>query len=95
MYLRFFNAFVALGLPWALQGSTGHDVFPPARGTWFSALVGFVCIAFAVIAVIACRLRLTRGLGLALMLLYLFYLVTIIHDGATRVARPPERLRFL
>ena len=35
-----FNAFVALGLPWAILGSYS-DVFPPAKGTWFPAMVGY------------------------------------------------------
>ena len=38
-----FNSFVALGLPWVILGLYS-DVFPPARGTWFTAVVGFSCI---------------------------------------------------
>ena len=35
-----FNSFVALGLPWVILGLYS-DVFPPARGTWYPAAVGF------------------------------------------------------
>ena len=85
-----FNGLIALGLPWAVVGSY-VDVFPPARGTWYPALVGFVSVGSALIIIGLSGFRLTRGLGAALLLLYLLYLVTILYDGATRFARPPER----
>ncbi len=84
-----FNAFVALGLPWVVLG-TYSDVFPPARGTWFPAMVGFSCCGVALLALLFSRLELHRNLGVGLLLLYVFYLVTVIHDGMTRMARPPE-----
>ena len=83
-----FNSFVALGLPWLILGSHA-DIFPPARGTWFPSLVGFCAIALAVCGILACQLKLTRSLGVALLTLYVGYLVVIIHDGTTRPARPP------
>ena len=36
------------------------------------------------------RLRFSYSLGVTLLLLYLVYLVTILYDGVTRIARPPE-----
>ena len=84
-----FNGFVALGLPWVFLGLY-TDVFPPARGTWFPGMVGFGCIGVALFAILLCRLELHRNLGVALLLLYVFYLVTVIHDGTTRPQRPPE-----
>ena len=83
-----FNALVALGLPWLILG-TYADVFPPARGTWLPSLVGFGCILIALLALLLCRLRLTRGLGVGLLSLYVLYLTVIIHDGSARPARPP------
>ena len=83
-----FNGFVALGLPWVVLG-TYADVFPPAKGTWYPSLVGFVAISAALVALLAVRLRLSRGLGYFLLLLYAAYLYAIIHDGTTRPARPP------
>ena len=84
-----FNAFVALGLPWVILG-TYSDIFPPAKGTWFPAMVGFSCCGVALLALLLSRLELRRNLGVGLLLLYVFYLVTVIHDGMTRIARPPE-----
>jgi len=84
-----FNAFVALGLPWVVLGFTG-DVFPPARGTMFTGMVGFLCTILAVLAILLSGLRLTRTLGVLLLLMYAFYLTTVIHDGLTRLARLPE-----
>jgi len=52
--------------------------------------VGFSCCGVALLALLLYRLELHRHLGVALLLLYLFYLVTVIHDGVTRIARPPE-----
>ena len=52
--------------------------------------VGFSCCGVALLAMLLYRLELHRHLGVALLLLYLFYLVTVIHDGVTRIARPPE-----
>ena len=83
-----FNALVALGLPWLILGSYA-DVFPPARGTWFPSLVGFGCIGIALLLLLANRLRVSKSLGYALLGLYLAYLAVIIHDGTTRMARPP------
>ena len=83
-----FNAFVALGLPWLVLGSY-TDVFPPARGTWFPSLVGFVSILLGLAALCASRMRLSRGLGIALLALYAAYVVAMIADGTTRPARPP------
>ena len=83
-----FNAFVALGLPWAVLGSYS-DVFPPSRATWFSSLVGFVCILVALLALVACRLQLSRGLGIGLLWLYVLYLTIVVYDGTVRAARPP------
>ena len=39
---------------------------------------------------IALRLRLSRGLGVGLLLLYAAYLAVVTHDGLTRLARPAE-----
>ena len=77
-----------------MQATVGMygDVFPPARGTWYTALVGFGCVGSAIVAILVCRLRLLRSLGTALLLLYAVYLAAILHDGTTRFARPPERL---
>ena len=66
------------------------DVFPPARGTWFPGMVGFACVGVALLALLLAKFELHRNLGLFLLLLYVFYLVTVIHDGTTRIARPPE-----
>ena len=52
--------------------------------------VGFGCVGVALFAILLCRLELHRNLGVALLLLYVFYLVTVIHDGTTRPQRPPE-----
>ena len=84
-----FNAFIALGLPWVVLGFSS-DIYPPARSTLFVAIFGFLCTLVAVVAVLVCRLRLNRNLGAFLLLLYAFYLTTVIHDGLTRLARPPE-----
>ena len=82
-----FNGLVALGLPWPILG-TYADVFPPARGTWFPSFVGFLCIGAALLAILACRLRLSRELGYGLLGLYAAYLFVIILDGVTRPSRP-------
>ena len=84
-----FNALLPLGLPWAILGAYA-DVFPPARGTFFTALVGFACIGVGTCAVAARRFVLDRPLGVVLLLLYAAYLTIIIHDGATRWARPAD-----
>jgi len=63
-----FNAFVALGLPWTVLGLYS-DVFPPARGTWYPAAVGFVCVAIALAALAGCRFRMHRPLGGGLLML--------------------------
>ena len=47
-------------------------------------------VAVALLALLLSRLELHRNLGVGLLLLYVFYLVTVIHDGMTRIARPPE-----
>ena len=86
-----FNSFVALGLPWVILGLYS-DVFPPARGTWFTAVVGFSCIGAGMGALLLSRLRLNRSLGIVLLLLYLFYLIVVSHDGLRRPRRPPELL---
>ena len=83
-----FNGFIALGLPWLILG-TYADVFPPAKGTWYPSLVGFLCIAAALLGILLNGLRLTRGLGVGLLTLYMAYLVVVIYDGTTRPARPP------
>merc|ERR1719453_2320128 len=83
-----FNGFIALGLPWLILGSYA-DVFPPAKGTWYPSLVGFVCILIALLALLLVRFRLSKGLGYGLLSLYFVYLVAIINDGNTRPARPP------
>ena len=83
-----FNAFAALGLPWAILG-TYADIFPPARGTWYPSLIGFCAIALALLAIFANQLRLTRALGVYLLILYALYLAIIINDSAMRPARPP------
>ena len=83
-----FNGFVALGMPWLILGSYA-DVFPPARGTWLPSLVGFVCIALGLLALLVNRLRISRRLGYVLLTLYAIYVVMIVHDGTTRPARPP------
>ena len=75
-------------LPWLILGSY-TDVFPPARGTWFPSLVGFGSIFVALLALVVCRFRLSRGLGYGLLFMYVVYLIVIIRDGATRPARPP------
>ena len=82
-----FNALVALGLPWFILG-TYADVFPPAKGTWYPSFVGFLCIGAALLALCACRLRLSRELGYGLLALYAAYLFLIIQDGVTRPTRP-------
>ena len=84
-----FNAFVALGLPWTVLGLYS-DVFPPARGTWYPAAVGFVCVAIALAALAGCRFRMHRPLGGGLLLLYVAYLVLVTQDGLQRMRRPPE-----
>ena len=53
-------------------------------------MVGFACVGVALLCILLTRLELHRNLGVALLLLYVFYLVTVIHDGTTRIARPPE-----
>lgn len=83
-----FNAFVALGLPWAVLGLY-TDVFPPARGTWFSSLVGFACILIGLFALVAGQLRLSHRLGIGLLCLYVVYLILVVYDGTLRAARPP------
>ena len=83
-----FNAFAALGLPWAILG-TYADIFPPARGTWYPSLIGFCAITLALLAIFANQLRLTRALGVYLLILYALYLAIIINDSAMRPARPP------
>ena len=83
-----FNALIALGLPWLILGSYA-DVFPPPPGTWFASLVGFGCIFAALLALLACRLRVSRGLGYFLLALYVAFLAFIIFDGTTRPQRPP------
>ena len=83
-----FNGLVALGLPWLILG-TYADVFPPAKGTWYPALIGFAAVLVALVVILVSRLRLTRSLGVVLLLLYVAYLAAIIHDGFTRPARPP------
>ena len=85
-----FNALVALGLPWAILGKYA-DVFPPAHSTWFASLTGFIVIMLGLAAIVAWEFKVTRRLGLVLMALYASYLILIIHDGATRPARPPAR----
>jgi Ca2+/Na+ antiporter len=83
-----FNALVALGLPWLILG-TYTDVFPPASGTWYPSLIGFVAIFAGLLLLLQQRLRLSRRLGVALLGLYAAYLIAIIRDGALRPARPP------
>ena len=84
-----FNAFIALGVPWAVVGIYA-DVFPPARGTWYPALVGFGVVAAALLTICGCRFRFTFALGVAMLSLYVVYLTAILYDGLTRVARLPE-----
>ena len=83
-----YNGLVALGIPWLILG-TYADVFPPAKGTWYPSLVGFVCIFIALTALLAVRMKLSKGLGYFLLSLYVGYLTAIIYDGTTRPARPP------
>ena len=55
-----------LGLLQVVVG-TYADVFPPARGTWYSALVGFICVGIGLLFLLLSRLTLTRSLGAALV----------------------------
>ena len=49
-------------------------------------------LAAAYAALLLSRLRLNRSLGIVLLLLYLFYLIVVSHDGLRRPRRPPELL---
>ena len=76
-----FNACFSLGFPWVVIGLYS-DVLPPSDASWASGVIGFGSIGVAMLSVCLCGLRLTRELGVMLLLCYAVYLVLIV-SGAT------------
>ena len=79
-----FNSCFSLGFPWVVIGLYS-DVFPPSASSWTSGFIGFGSIGLALVVLCVARLKLTRALGVVLLLMYVTYLILIVSGAAVDV----------
>ena len=79
-----FNSCFSLGFPWVVIGLYS-DVFPPSASSWTSGFIGFGSIALALVALLVARLKLSRTLGVVLLVMYVTYLTLIVSGAAVEV----------